>query len=66
MLSASLPHDTCVSACLPHDTSVNTKSMTAKYVSDALAQNINPMTRDDLKNILDQSTLLTKLCDNPI
>ena len=66
MSSSSLPHDTCVSSCLPHHIGVTTKSMILKYVFDALAQNINPMTRDDLKKILDQSTLLTKLCDNPI
>ena len=47
-------------------TSVNTKIVTVKDVSNLIAQNINPLTEEDLKKILDQSTLYTKLCDNPI
>ena len=50
----------------PHDTSVTTKTINVKDVSNTLAQNINPLTSEDLKKILDQSTLQANLCDNPI
>ena len=49
----------------PYDTSV-TETITIKDVSNASTQNINPLIANDLKNILDQSTLQPKLCDNPI
>ncbi len=55
MLSASPPHDTTV-----------TETIHIMDVSNASAQNINPLIVDYLKNILDQSTIQAKLCNNPI
>lgn len=50
----------------PHVTSVTTKTITIKEIFYPLAQNINPLTKDDLKNFLDESTLQAKLCGNSI
>ena len=50
----------------PHDTSTTIETIIVKDVSNVSAQNINPLTVDDLKKILDQSTLQEKLCENPI
>lgn len=52
------------SASPPHDTSAISKIITIKDVSDASTQNINPLIADDLKKILDQSTLRAQLCRN--
>ena len=57
--------DTQLSDVKPQNvTSVNTKTIIVKDVSDHISQNINPLTKEDLKKILDQSTLQAKLCDN--
>ena len=48
----------------PQIISENTKIVTIKDVSNLTAQKINPLTEEDLKKILDQSTLQAKLCDN--
>ena len=37
-----------------------------KDVFDLTALNINPLIEEDLKKILDQSTLQKKLCDKPV
>ena len=37
-----------------------------KDVPNSLAQKINPLTAKDLNNILDQSTLQARLCDNHV
>ena len=50
----------------PHDKSTTTETIIIKYVSHASTQNINPLTIDDLKKILDQSILQAKWCGNPI
>ena len=50
----------------PHDTSATTEIITVKDVSDVSTQNINPLIVDDLKKILDQSTLQAQLCGNLI
>ena len=49
----------------PHEKSV-TNTITIKDFFDASSQNINPLTIDYLKKILDQSKLQAKLCNNPI
>ena len=49
-----------------HTTSENNITIIVKDVSNITAQNINPLIEEDLKKILDQSTLQVKLCDNPI
>ena len=50
----------------PHETNRPTEIITMKDISDGLAQNINPLTIEDLKKILDQSTLQARLCENPV
>lgn len=40
--------------------------ITIKDIFYLSAQEINPLTKEDLKKILDQQTLQAKLCDNPI
>ena len=50
----------------PHDIVKSTKTIVVKDVSDILAQNINPLIAEELKKILDKSTLQAKLYDNPI
>lgn len=54
------------SASPPQLISVSIETVTVKDVSDLTTQNINPLIEEDLKKILDQSTLQTKLCDNPV
>ena len=49
-----------------HDTTTPENTISAKDVRENLAQNINPLTRKDLKKILDQSILKCQLCNNPI
>ena len=49
-----------------HVTSETIEIIAIKHVSNLSTQNINSLTEDDLKKILDQSTLQAKLCDNPI
>ena len=44
--------------------SENTEIIIVKYIYDLTAVNINPLTQEDMKNILDQSTLQENLCDN--
>ena len=43
---------------------IHIKNIVFKDVSNLLDHNINPLTPEDLKKILDQSTLQAKLCDN--
>ena len=50
----------------PHDTSMPAEAIIVKDVLDSSAQNINPLTTEDLKKILDQSTLQARLCENPV
>ena len=50
----------------PHDTTQKIKTITIKDVSNPLTHNINHLTIEDLKKILDQSTLQEKLFGNPI
>ena len=50
----------------PHDTSTPAKTIIVKDVPDSSSQNINPLNVEDLKKILDQSTLQARLCENPI
>ena len=52
------------SAIPPHDTSVTIETIIFKDISNVLAHNINPLTINDFKKILDQSTLHEKLCEN--
>ena len=47
-------------------TSVSTKTIIVEDVFDLTAQNINPLIEEDLKKILDQSTLQAELCDNSV
>ena len=49
-----------------HDTSIPIETITIKDVFDVFSQNINPFIVEDLKKILDQSTLQARLCENPI
>lgn len=49
-----------------HVTIESTKTITIKDFFDVTTQNINALIEEDLKKILDQSTLLTKHCDNPV
>lgn len=50
----------------PHDTNTPVVTIKVKDVPDNSNQNINPLIIEDLKKILDQSTLQAKLCDNPV
>ena len=50
----------------PHDTNTPIENIIVKDVPDNSGQNINPLTVENLKKILDQSTLQTQLCNNPI
>ena len=50
----------------PHNTSMAVETIIFKDIPDHLAQNINPLTIEDLKKILDQSTLQAKLCENSV
>lgn len=50
----------------PHDTSIPIETITVKDVLDNSTKNINSLTVEDLKKILDQSTLQAKLCENPV
>ena len=50
----------------PHVTTETTKIVTIKDISNLSTNNIDPITKDNLKKILEQSTLQAKLCDNPI
>lgn len=50
----------------PHVTITPTDTIIVKDVPNTFAQNINPLTVEDLKKILDQSTQQEKLCTNPI
>ena len=49
-----------------HDTNTPADTIKVKGVPDNFGQNINPLTIEDLKKILDQSTLQAQLCNNPI
>ena len=49
-----------------HDTDTPSDTIIVKDFPDSSAQNINPLTVEDLKKILDQSTLQARLCDNPV
>ena len=48
----------------PHTTPTPIESVTIKDVPDTSSQKINPLTIDDLKNILHQTTLQSQLCKN--
>ena len=50
----------------PHDTFTPTDTITIKDVPDNFGQNTNPLTTEDLKKILDQTTLRAQLYNNPI
>ena len=57
--------DTKIPSMSPqHDTNAPTKTITVKDVPNSSTQNINPLTIEDLKKILDQSTLQATLCEN--
>ena len=49
-----------------HDTSTPIDTIIVKDVLDNFGQNINPLTAEDLKKILDQTTLQAQLCNNPV
>ena len=48
----------------PHDTSTPVEAIIVKNVPDTTPQNINPLTVEDLKKILNQSAQQTRLCEN--
>ena len=48
----------------PHDTNTPAEAITIKDFLDTTPQKINPLTTEDLKKILDQSTQQPKLCEN--
>lgn len=48
----------------PHDTNTPTYTIIVKDVPNNSAQNINQLNVEDLKKILNQSTLQAQLCDN--
>lgn len=50
----------------PHVTITPIDTITVKDFPNTSARNINPLTVEDLKKILDQSTQQAKLCTNPI
>ena len=50
----------------PHNTSTPSDTITIKDVPENSSQNINPLTIEYRRKILDQSTLQAQLCDNPI
>ncbi len=50
----------------PHSPTTPEKIIKIKDVVDTTCQNINPLTATDLTKILDQTTLQTQLCTNPI
>ena len=47
----------------PHETKTLVDTIIVKYVPNILDQNINPLIVEDLKKILDQSTLQEQLCN---
>lgn len=50
-------HDTqLLNVSPPHDTSVTTKTISVMDAPNKSSYNINPLTTEDLKNILDQSS----------
>ena len=50
----------------PHTTPTPTNTIIEKDVLNTSSQNINPLTIEDLKKILHQTTLQSQLCTNPI
>ena len=50
----------------PHATITPIESIKIKDVIDTSFQNINPLTKEDLTKILDQSTQALRLCSSPI
>ena len=48
----------------PHTTLVET--ITIKDVPDTTSQNVNPLTIEDLKKILHQTSLQAQLCENSV
>ena len=50
----------------PHTTPTPGESVTVKDVLDTSSQNINPLTVEDLKRILHQTTMQSQLCLNPV
>ena len=47
----------------PHDTSTPVDTISIKNFPDNSSQNINPLTVEDLKKILDQATLQAQFCN---
>ena len=59
--------DTQMPPCSPpHVTPIPTDSMVVQGFPDTFGQNINPLTVEDLKKILHQTSLQAQLCTNPI
>jgi hypothetical protein len=50
----------------PHVATPPAGSVIVKDVPDTSGQNINPLTIEDLKKILHQTTLQSELCSNPV
>ena len=50
----------------PHVIITPRNTIIVKDVLDIFSQNINPLTTNDLKRILDQSTQQSKLCSNHV
>ena len=50
----------------PHDTSTPAKSIKVKEILDTTPQNIDQLTIEDIKKVLDQSTWQTRLCENVV
>ncbi len=50
----------------PHAIITPAEIVKIKDVTDTSSPNINPLTAEDLAKILDQSTLVSKLCSSPI
>ena len=50
----------------PHVTTTHEDSVTVQDVPDTSSHNINPLTIEDLKQILHQTSLQEQLCVNPI
>ena len=49
-----------------HELHIDTNTINIKDVSDTITQNINPLTEEDLKKILVESTTQEKLCEHHV
>ena len=63
-IEQSVPDTQLAPLSPPHDTSTPVDTIIVKDVPDNSGQKINPLTIEDLKKILDQSTLQAQLCNN--